>query len=467
MLKVHNTLTKKKEEFKPLEEGNVSLYTCGPTVYNYPHIGNYRAYMFGDILKRYLKYSGYKVNHIMNLTDVDDKTIRDSQKAHMPLKTFTDQYIKVFFEDLETLNIEKASQYPRATDYIPEMVELIKILLEKGYAYKGEDNSIYFNIRKFKHYGKLSGIKLEELEEDASGRVKNDEYDKENAQDFALWKAYDEKDGDVFWETEIGKGRPGWHIECSAMSMKLLGHTFDFHTGGFDNMFPHHENEIAQSEAATGKPFVKYWMHCQWLLVDNKKMAKSSGTFYTLRDILEKGYSPRAIRYLLLATHYKQSLNFTFEGLKASQTALNKIKEFMIKLEEPKEALDSDIHQILLKAETEFEECMDDDLNTSGALAAIFDLIREINKLMDEEKISQKNAEQVLNVMREFDKVFGVFDFSNEIEEIPAEITKLAEERQQARKTKDFKKSDELRDILKSKGYSIDDTPNGIRIKKI
>ncbi len=467
MLKVHNTLTKKKEEFKPINNNEVGLYTCGPTIYNYPHIGNYRAYIFGDLLKRYLKYSGYKVNHVMNITDVDDKTIRDSQKAHMPLKTFTDQYEKAFLEDLNTLNIEPANIYPKATEHITDMVVLVKTLLEKGYAYKGEDNSIYFNIRKFKHYGKLSGIKLEELEEDASGRIKNDEYGKENAQDFALWKAYDEKDGDVFWDTEIGKGRPGWHIECSAMSSKYLGHTFDIHTGGVDLIFPHHENEIAQSESANNKPFVKYWMHNEWLLVEGKKMSKSLGNFYTLRDILEKGYSPRAVRYLLLASHYRQQLNFTFEGLKASQTALDKIKEFMLKLEEPKEALDSDIHQILLKAETEFEECMDDDFNTSGALAAIFDLMREINRLMAEEKISQKNAEQVLNVIRGFDKVFGVFDFSNEIEEIPAEITKLAEERQQARKSKDFKKSDELRDLIKSKGYSIDDTPNGIRIKKI
>ncbi len=438
-------------------------------MYDYPHIGNYRAYVFGDLLKRYLKYKGYKVMHIMNLTDVDDKTIRDSQKEGKSLKEFTDFYIKGFYEDLETLHIEQADVFPKATEHIPEMVALIKKLLEKGFAYNGEDNSIYFNIRKFKEYGKLSGINLADLEEGASGRIKKDEYAKENANDFALWKAYDESDGDVFWETELSKGRPGWHIECSAMSSKYLGETFDIHAGGVDLIFPHHENEIAQSECANGKPFVKYWMHNEWLLVEGKKMAKSAGSFYTLRDILSKGYSPMAVRYALLSTHYRQQLNFTFEGIDASKNSIERLNEFFSKVKEMEEKSQSKgfnlVHKEISRAKAGFGDSMDDDLNISGALAAVFDFVKEINKLMAETKISKKEALEIVKLMREFDRVLGIL--KQDEETIPEEIAALAEQRLNARKNKDWALSDQLRSRIKEKGYYMDDVSDGYRIKKV
>jgi len=296
-LKFYNTLTREKEIFVPINPPNVGFYSCGPTVYNYPHIGNYRAYIFADTLKRVLLYEGYKVNHIMNLTDVDDKTIRDSQKEKKSLKEFTEFYTAEFLKDIKSLNILEPTKFTKATDYINEMVEIIEKLLEKGLAYKSADGSFYFDIKKFPSYGKLSHLIIEDQKENASGRIKTDEYEKDNAQDFALWKAWDKNDGDVFWETKLGKGRPGWHIECSAMSMSNLGEQIDLHTGGVDNIFPHHENEIAQSEGATGKQFVKYWMHNEWVLVDQKKMAKSASNFYTLRDVLDRDINPVAYRF--------------------------------------------------------------------------------------------------------------------------------------------------------------------------
>ncbi|MBP6060893.1 MAG: cysteine--tRNA ligase, partial [Candidatus Pacebacteria bacterium] len=289
---LHNTLSRAKEEFTPIDEKEVRMYSCGPTVYNYPHIGNYRAYIFADTLKRVLSYGGYRVKHIMNLTDVDDKTIRNSQKENRTLKEFTEFYTEAFFKDIKSLNILPPTKFTKATDYVDEMVEMIKKLLENRLAYKSDDGSIYFDIKQFPNYGKLSGVVLEKQKENASGRIISDEYDKENAQDFALWKAWDEEDGEVFWDTEFGRGRPGWHIECSAMSISNLGQELDIHTGGVDNIFPHHENEIAQSEGATGKQFVKYWMHNEWVLVDQKKMAKSANNFYTLKDITDRGISP-------------------------------------------------------------------------------------------------------------------------------------------------------------------------------
>ena len=328
MLKLYNTLSRRKEIFKPIKNNKVGMYTCGPTVYYYPHIGNYRAYIVADILKRYLKYKGFKIDHVMNITDVDDKTIRDSQKQNLSLKEFTSKYEKAFLEDLNTLNIQKPDRLARATEHIKEMENLIKKLIDKGFAYKGKDNSIYYSISKFKDYGKLSKIKIKELK--AGARVKQDEYEKKQVSDFALWKAWDKEDGNVFWETEFGKGRPGWHIECSAMSSKYLGDQFDIHTGGIDLIFPHHENEIAQSEGASGKkPFVKYWIHNEWLLIEGKKMSKSFGNFYTLRDILNKGYSPMSIRYVLLSTHYRQQMNFTFKKLDAAKNSLQRWGNFL------------------------------------------------------------------------------------------------------------------------------------------
>src|SRR4030065_1580791 len=318
-----NTFTRQKEIFNPINPNEVRMYTCGPTVYDYAHIGNFRAFLFEDLLKRWLKHRGFKVTHVMNLTDVDDKTILGSKKQQIPLRQYTEFYAKAFFEDAKALNIEPADQYPRATEHIPEMTTLIKQLLCKGYAYKGEDDSIYYAISKFKEYGKLSKIRVQDLKKGV--RVKTDEYAKEEAQDFALWKAWTAEDGDVFWETELGKGRPGWHIECSPMSMKYLGETFDIHFGGVDNIFLHHVNEIAQSQAATGKKFVNYWLHSAHLLVEGMKMAKRLGNFYTLRDLLNKGWNPVVIRYLLISTHYRQQLNFTIEGLEASKNAPQKL----------------------------------------------------------------------------------------------------------------------------------------------
>ena len=323
-LNIFNTLSRSKEEFEPISENKVGLYTCGPTVYNYPHIGNYRAYIFGDILKRYLTYRGYNVKHIMNITDIDDKTIRDSKAQGKSLKDFTEFYTLEFYKDRDELNITKADNYTKATDFIPEMVKIIEKLLEKGFAYKTEDGSVYFDIHKDPDYGKLSHFKISDLKENAKGRITKDEYDKDSAEDFALWKAWDNSDGEVFWETSLGKGRPGWHIECSAMSMHELGETFDLHTGGVDNMFPHHENEIAQSECATGKMFSKYFMHNEHLMVDGVKMAKSAGNFYTLRDLIEKGVEPLAFRLWIYGAHYRTKTNFTLDAVNASQVEIGR-----------------------------------------------------------------------------------------------------------------------------------------------
>ena len=459
MLKLFNTLGKKKQVFKPFNEKTVTLYTCGPTVYDYAHIGNFRAYIASDILKRYLKYRGYDVNHIMNLTDVDDKTIRNSQEKGIPLGEYTEEYIKAFFEDLEKLNIDEADVYPRATMHIKEMVDIIKRLLDKKLAYKADDNSTYYDISKFKDYGKLSGIKVKELK--TGMRVcQRDEYEKEQANDFALWKAWDEGDGNVFWETELGKGRPGWHIECSAMSTKYLGQPFDIHTGGEDLIFPHHENEIAQSEGAFDKEFVRYWVHNSWLLVEGKKMSKSKGNFYTLRDLLGKGHDARQIRYVLMATHYKQQLNFTFKDLETAKVSIEKLDNFAARLKEEKTGKD-DAKNEIAKAKNDFEKAMDDDLNISVALAAVFDFIRDVNKL----DLNKKGADDALETMKDFNSVLGVVNF--EQKEIPKEIIDLANEREEARKAKDWEKSDEIRDELKSKGYVIEDTKQGPRCRKI
>ncbi|HEX9861940.1 MAG TPA: cysteine--tRNA ligase, partial [Candidatus Bathyarchaeia archaeon] len=393
-IRLFNTLTRQKEAFKPIDEGKVRMYTCGPTVYDYAHIGNFRAFVFEDLLKRWLNYRGLKVTHVMNLTDVDDKTIRGSQKQQLPLRQFTDFYAKAFFEDVAALNIERADYYPRATEHIAEMVALINRLTAKGFAYRGEDGSIYYAISKFKDYGKLSKIKVDELK--AGARVKVDEYAKEEAQDFALWKAWTQEDGDVFWETELGKGRPGWHIECSAMSMRYLGETFDVHCGGVDNMFPHHENEIAQSEAVTGKPFVNHWLHNEHLLVEGKRMAKRYGNFYTLRDLLGKGYDPVAIRYLLLSTHYRQQFNFTFEGLEAAKGAVERLRNFMHRLHDANgRGSGEEIAELMRKVQVGFGEAMDDDLNVSVALAVLFDFVRDVNNLLDADAVSRDEAEQV------------------------------------------------------------------------
>ena len=458
-----NTLTRRKEKFVPLEKGKVKMYTCGPTVYDFAHIGNFRAFVFEDLLRRWLEYCGYKVIHVMNITDVDDKTIAAARKKGISLKEYTEHYTQAFFEDITALNIEKAHYYPRATEHIPEMVALIKKLLEKGYAYRGEDGSIYYDISKFKDYGKLSKIRVKELKPGA--RVKVDEYGKEEAHDFALWKAWDEEDGDVFWETELGKGRPGWHIECSAMSMKYLGETFDIHCGGVDNIFPHHENEIAQSEAATGKQFVRYWLHNEYLLVEGRKMSKRFGNYYTLRDLLAKGYDPKAIRYLLMSTHYRQQLNFTFEGLEAAKNAVDRLTNFVYRLlDADGEGCGEKIGSLMESVQKRFEEAMCDDLNIAVALAAIFNFVREVNKLMDDNKLSRGEAEQVYELMMRFDKVLGVIgEVKKEEGKLPKEAEELIRKREEARKVRDWETADKIRERLKAMGVIVEDTPQGVK----
>ncbi len=452
-LKFYNTLTKEKEEFVPIHEGEVRMYNCGPTVYNYPHIGNYRAYIFADTLKRVFLYNGYKVKHIMNITDIDDKTIRDSQQAGKSLKEFTEFYTEEFYKDEKMLNILSPDKFTKATDYIDEMVEIIKKLLTNGIAYKSPDGSVYFDIKKFKNYGKLSNLVLGEQKENASGRIKKDEYEKDNPQDFALWKAWDKEDGDVFWETSLGKGRPGWHIECSAMSIKNLGEQLDIHTGGVDNIFPHHENEIAQSESATGKQFVKYWMHNEWMLVDQKKMSKSLNNSYILKDVIDRNINPISFRFWLLMANYRTRVNFVWEALEGAETALKRLYKLYIELGD-------EMGKIAKKYQQKFKEYVSDDLDTPRALSLLWDLVKDENV---------SNADKKATIL-DFDKVLGLgFDKIKMAEkvEIPEDIKKLGDERESARKNKDWKKSDELRDKIFSLGYKIEDKDGGYEIGKI
>ncbi len=449
-LKFYNTLSRAKEDFSPIGKKEVLFYSCGPTVYNYPHIGNYRAYIFADTLKRVLSYGGYKVKHIMNLTDIDDKTIRDSQKEGKTLKEFTEFYTEEFYKDIKSLNILPPKKFTKATDYIDEMVDVIKKLLKNGLAYKSEDGSVYFNIKKFSNYGKLSHLVIENQKENASGRIKKDEYGKDDVHDFALWKAWDEKDGDVFWETSLGKGRPGWHIECSAMSMATLGEQIDIHTGGVDNIFPHHENEIAQSEGATGKPFVKYWMHNEWVLVDQKKMAKSDKNFYTLRDLTDKDINPIAYRFWLLMANYRTRVNFVWEALGGAEVALKRLYHLYTELGEK-------IGKVNTEYQNKFRTFVEDDLDTPRALVVLWDLLKD-------EKIS--NADKKATVL-DFDQVLGLgFDKLKE-EKVPEKVKLLILEREKARVDKDFKKSDELRKEINSLGYEIKDTNEGQKVSRI
>jgi len=461
-LQFFNTLKRRKEDFVPLNPPSVGLYTCGPTVYNYAHIGNLRAFMFEDLLRRYLEYRDYKVKHVMNITDVEDKIIRAVRETGKSLKEVTDFYTQEFFRDLDTLNIKRAHVVPRATDTIPDMIKLIETLVAKKHAYVAEDGSVYFSIKSFKDYGKLAHLDFDNLQFGA--RVSHDEYDKEHVADFALWKAWDENDGPVKWPSPWGDGRPGWHIECSVMSMKHLGETFDIHCGGEDLIFPHHEDEIAQSEAATGKPFVRFWLHNAHLLVEGRKMSKSAGNFFTLRDLLAKGWTGREVRYALLCAHYREQLNFTFDGLQAARSALQRIDEFLSKLQEfggtrsvASAAVDS------LRAQ--FEEALDDDLNMSGALGVLFDFVRDTNRRIAESALTMEEAAAILATWQRLDIILG-FGMPTK-SEVPAEIQQLVEERQAARKAKDFKRADAIRDQLAAMGWGIEDTPQGTRAKRV
>jgi cysteinyl-tRNA synthetase len=467
MIRLFNTYSRALEEFSPIDPAGreVKMYTCGPTVYSHAHIGNFRAYLFEDLLQRHLESRGFEVRRVMNITDVDDKTIRGSREAGVPLAEFTAGFKKAFFEDLDSLRIKRADSFPEATDprEIKKMIEMIGTLMERGLAYQAEDRSIYFRINKFPDYGKLAHFDLEELR--STGRVKSDEYDKEHVGDFALWKAWDEADGPVKWESPWGEGRPGWHIECSAMATQLLGDQLDIHCGGVDNIFPHHEAEIAQTEGCTGKKFVRYWLHCAHLMVEGQKMAKSLGNFYTLRDVIAKGYSGREVRYALMRVHYRAPLNFTWEGMEEARVALARVNDWVRRLEEAT-GKEENVQRPTSNAQRpteEFSAALDDDLNISAALGVLFDTIRETNRRIDSGEMDSNEAKAWLEWWKRVDQVLQI---SGEEAEVPVEITALAEARVQARLAKDWRKSDELRDELAARGWEARDTKDGQKITR-
>jgi cysteinyl-tRNA synthetase len=457
-IRFFNTLTRQVEDFSPRETGVVRLYTCGPTVYNFAHIGNFRAYVFEDLLQRHLEFRGYRVDRVMNLTDVDDKTIRGCRAAGMALADFTAPYKQAFFADLDTLRIKRANHYPEATEavHIERMISMISTLVEKGHAYRAEDGSVYFRIRSFPDYGHLAHFNLEDLRDGV--RVRNDEYEKENVGDFALWKAWDAADGDVGWESPWGRGRPGWHIECSAMATGILGPELDIHCGGEDNIFPHHEAEIAQSECCTGKKFVRLWMHCRHLQVEGSKMAKSAGNFFTLRDLVEKGWSGREVRYALISVKYREPLNFTFEGLSAARSALQRLDEWTARLRDIAKSETASAPFTGLEA---FGEALDDDLNISAALAAVFEIIRETNRRMD--SASLRPAEAV-TLLKWLEGVNSVLALEPDDEKIPAAVEELLVRRAEARASKDWKLSDTLRDEILAIGWMVKDTKDGQKL---
>jgi cysteinyl-tRNA synthetase len=467
-LNLYNTLSRRIEELRPISGNTVRMYTCGPTVYNFAHIGNFRTYLFEDLLRRSIIFFGMKVEQVMNITDIDDKTLLGAIKEGVSLKEFTEKYKRAFFEDLDALGIQRAEHYPEATAYIPEMIDMIEQLLKKGIAYKDQENNVYYAIKKFPFYGKLSHLKIDELKTGASKRISSDEYDKENLCDFVLWKAYDPaRDGNIFWESPFGKGRPGWHIECSAMATKILGETIDLHVGGVDNLFPHHENEIAQCEGCSGKTFVHLWMHAEHLLVDHKKMSKSLGNFYTLRDLLSKGYSGKEIRLALLAAHYRTQLNFTMQSLDAARSSFRRITDFVSRLKAADaEATNTDIQRLINGALKEFTQALSEDLNISGALAAFFDFIREVNTLFDQKLIGKAEAQSIFSFLEKLDAVLGFLPIHTEEEDISSELQEALVKREEARACKDWKEADRWRDFLLSKGYLIEDTPAGSRLKR-
>ena len=486
-MRFFNTYSRQLEEFEPRDPAlrKIGIYTCGPTVYSRAHIGNFRAYVFEDLLQRHLELRGYKVHRVMNITDVDDKTIRGASEAKIPLRKFTEQFKEAFFEDIETLRIKRADEFPAATDqlYIDKMIEMIAILISRGLAYQAEDKSVYFRINKFPGYGRLAHFDLTQLQ--STGRVKHDEYDKEHIGDFALWKAWDEEDGDVGWESPWGRGRPGWHIECSAMATALLGEQIDIHCGGVDNIFPHHEAEIAQSEGVTGKKFVRYWLHCAHLLVDGQKMSKSLGNFYTLPDVLEKGYTGREIRYALMRVHYRAPLNFTWEGMEEARQALTRIDEWLGRLRETV-AEKVDTGKNTTQPGQQFEEALDDDLNISAALGFLFESIRETNRAMDQNELAAATANEWLKWWERVNSVLGLKQdlvlragsgtytlqgadvemIYLPAENFPAEIAALLKDREQARFAKDFRKSDELRNELNARGWEVRDTKDGQKLTR-
>ncbi|HYL62305.1 MAG TPA: cysteine--tRNA ligase [Candidatus Methylomirabilis sp.] len=469
-IRFHNTLGGKIEPFVPLKGDAVRMYTCGPTVYDYAHIGNFRTFVFQDILRRFLRLRGYKLNHVMNLTDVDDRIIANSAAAGVSLREYTDKYAQAFFDDCKALSIEAPEHWIRATDHIGDMVKLIERLQQNSFTYASE-GSIYYRIARFPNYGKLSNVDVTGIQ--AGARVDVDRYEKESARDFALWKAA--KPGEHFWETPIGKGRPGWHIECSAMAMKYLGETLDIHTGGIDLAFPHHENEIAQSEAATGKPFVRYWLHAEHLLVEGEKMSKSLGNFYTLRDLFAKGYKPSALRFLLASVPYRKQFNFTFDGLQQATSSVERLRNFAARLAQTKFPIGSNETMVarISEAADEFDAGLSDDLNTARALASVFDLLREANIAMDKNEFRQGDIAAVQSFLASFDRVFAVLqdDDAAKLSALgfaaqsaapsDAEIERLVSEREAARRRRDFTTADRIRKQLADRGIILEDSRDG------
>ena len=465
MLRFFNTLTRQVEEFQPIEEGKVKMYICGPTVWNFAHIGNFRTFIFGDVLRRYLKFKGYEVTHVFNLTDIDDRIINEAKARSISIDEFTAPFIQYFWEDFDALGMERPEVTPRATHHIAEMIDIIARLIENGKAYES-DGSIYYRISAFPEYGKLSKINFSGNIHGASERIDTDKYEKEDARDFALWKLVGE-DEEPGWAAPFGRGRPGWHIECSAMSMKYLGETFDIHAGGQDLQFPHHENEIAQSEGATGKLFSHYWIHSEFLKIDDVTMSKSKGNFFTFRDLKEQGYSPLAIRYLLLSVPYRKQLNFTFEGLQGAEATVERLRNFRTLVHDAKvrDGSNPAVAEQIRTQLAEFENAMDDDMNTAVALAAIHNLVREMNSALAAEQLLCDDRVAVLEAIKRFDAVLGIFG-EEATEMLDADIEALIEERQEARRNRNFARSDEIRDELASKGIILEDTKDGVRWKR-
>jgi cysteinyl-tRNA synthetase len=462
LLKLYNSMGRNLQTFKPIREGEVRMYTCGPTVWNYAHVGNFRTFAFEDLLKRYLKFKGYRVTHVMNITDVEDKIIKGMRASGKTLKELSSFYEDAFMEDIDSFGIERADAYPRATEHIGEMVSLVKALQSKGYAYAASDGSVYFDISKFKRYGALSGVRLEAAKR--GSRVSQDHYEeKREAVDFALWKAWDPDDGDVFWENELGKGRPGWSLECSAMAMKYLGESFDIHAGGMDNKFPHHENEIAQSEAATGKKFVNYWLHSEFLNVRGEEMHKSLGNEVCLRDLFKQGWDPLTIRLFFLSARYRDAIDLTETALGQARSQRRRLQDFVDRLGSvpPAAASRGDLTEDLLSA---FEKAMDDDLNTPEALASIFTFAKRTNALIDAGNLGSDAAGSVLDALQRINSILGILKF--ERESLPPDLAALVERRDVARRRHDYAESDRIRDVLLARGIAVEDTPSGTRWKR-
>jgi cysteinyl-tRNA synthetase len=463
-LRFYNTLTQQVETFSPLSGNVVRMYTCGPTVYNHVHIGNLRTFTFQDILRRWLRARGYTLDHVMNITDVEDKIIRNAAAHHQSIFEYTAQYEQAFLEDMRTLRLEQPERLAKATDHIQEMVQAIEKLDQRGFTYTS-DGSVYYRIANFPTYGKLSHNDFSGIR--AGARVDVDEYDKADARDFVLWKA--KKEGEPGWDTPLGDGRPGWHIECSVMAMKYLGETLDIHTGGVDLIFPHHENEIAQSEALTGKPFVRYWLHAEHLIVEGQKMSKSLGNYYTLRDLIEKGYAPEAVRYLLASVPYRKKLNFTFDGLKAAATAIDRLRNYKLRLGTAKfgDGANEKVEQRTQAAHQAFDAALDEDLNTAEALAAVFEYVRDTNTAMDSGEFAADNVPGALKFLDHFDAIFDVLRPAASTGGLSdAEIDALIAERVASKKSRNFARADEIRAELAGLGIVLEDTKDGVRWKR-